>query len=83
MEYIITFYSHFGAISYKRKCAEKGIAAKLMPVPRSLSSSCGTCVCCTGDVIIPNDESNEADFDELEAVFRVETDGYSELYSRE
>lgn len=43
-EWIATFYSHFGAISFKRKCDKEGIAAKIMPVPRSLSSSCGTCV---------------------------------------
>lgn len=39
-----TFYSHFGAIRFKRLCDGLGIKASLMPVPRSLSSSCGTCV---------------------------------------
>lgn len=39
-----TFYSHFGAIRFKRLCDGFGIPASLMPVPRSLSSSCGTCV---------------------------------------
>ena len=44
MTYIATFYSHFGAIRYKRLCESCRMAAKLMPGPRDLSSSCGTCV---------------------------------------
>ena len=41
---IATFFSHFGAIRCKKRCDETGITAKMMPVPRALSSSCGTCV---------------------------------------
>ena len=43
-EYIATFYSHFGALSYCKALEKQNIVAKLMPVPRKLSSSCGTCV---------------------------------------
>lgn len=43
MIYLATFFSHFGAISFRRLCREKGIEVELMPVPRFLSSSCGTC----------------------------------------
>jgi hypothetical protein len=42
--YIATFYSHFGAMSYCKALRERDIAAKPAPVPRSVSSSCGTCV---------------------------------------
>ena len=43
MFFIATFYSHFGAIQFKRRAV--GIRnPQLMPVPRRLSSSCGTCV---------------------------------------
>lgn len=45
MKYIITFYAHIGAIRYRKLCLENGIEAKIMPVPRKLSSSCGSCVC--------------------------------------
>lgn len=41
---IATFYSHFGAIRFKKQCEKNGSKATLMPVPRYLSSSCGTCV---------------------------------------
>ncbi|MBQ6322489.1 MAG: DUF3343 domain-containing protein [Lachnospiraceae bacterium] len=44
MIYIATFYSHFGAMRCKKMCDETGIPARMMPVPRMLSSSCGTCV---------------------------------------
>ena len=43
-DFIITFYSHFGAMRYKKEAEQSGLKAQLMPVPRFLSSSCGTCV---------------------------------------
>ena len=43
-QYVATFFSHFGAIRFQRLCSELGYEAQLAPVPRSLSSSCGTCV---------------------------------------
>ena len=44
MTYIATFFSHFGAIRFKKLCQKSGWPARVMPVPRDLSSSCGTCV---------------------------------------
>ena len=44
MIYIATFFSHFGAMRCKKICDGAGIPARMMPVPRLLSSSCGTCV---------------------------------------
>ena len=42
--FIATFFSHFGAIRFNKQLKEAGIQGKLMPVPRRVSSSCGTCV---------------------------------------
>ena len=42
--YIATFFSHFGAMRFFREREASGCHAKLSPVPRALSSSCGTCV---------------------------------------
>ncbi|SNV58195.1 DUF3343 domain-containing protein [Veillonella rodentium] len=42
MKYIATFYSHFGAIRFKREAPEGVTDIELRPVPRDLSSSCGT-----------------------------------------
>ena len=41
---IATFFSHYGAMRCKKMCDKTGIIARMMPVPRMLSSSCGTCV---------------------------------------
>lgn len=44
MTYIATFSHHFGAVRFQRNLTKQGFSAKMMPVPRRLSSSCGTCV---------------------------------------
>ncbi len=41
MNYIATFFTHSGAIKYKKQFANNGIHVELRPVPRELSSSCG------------------------------------------
>ncbi|WP_461367729.1 DUF3343 domain-containing protein [Candidatus Darwinibacter acetoxidans] len=41
MEYIATFFTHTGAVKYKKYMQKLGIQAELMPVPRRLSSDCG------------------------------------------
>ncbi len=38
---VATFFSHYGAIMFRKRI---GDGAELRPVPRSLSSSCGTAV---------------------------------------
>ncbi|WP_314164637.1 putative Se/S carrier-like protein [Lachnoanaerobaculum gingivalis] len=43
-KYIVTFFSHFGAIRFERELRARGIKGIVKPVPRTLSSSCGTCV---------------------------------------
>ena len=78
-QYIATFFSHFGAIRYKKTCESKGLKARVMPVPRSLSSSCGTCVEYSGD-----EHAIDANhLDELEQVVRVTDNGYEKVYSSE
>ena len=42
--YIATLFSHFGAIRFNKDLKAAGLHGKLMPVPRRVSSSCGTCV---------------------------------------
>ena len=42
--YIATFFSHFGAMRFHKMLKQKGISGRIRPVPRDLSSSCGTCV---------------------------------------
>lgn len=78
-EYIATFYSHFGAIRFKKACESAGLTAVVMPVPRNLSSSCGTCVkfSARGETSIP--EKNE----EMEQIVLVTEKGFLQIYQAE
>ena len=73
---IATFYSHFGAIRFKRDCDREGTPAKVMPVPRNLSSSCGTCVQFEGN-------PPQAIPQEVEQIVCCEDNGYHMLYRAE
>ena len=76
MTYIITFFSHFGAVRYKQLCVESGIPCRMMPVPRDLSSSCGTCVRYEG--VCPDTPPQE-----VEQIAEVTPSGYRTLYRAE
>lgn len=43
-DYIATFHTHFSAQQSCRDLKAAGVTARMAPVPRQLSSSCGTCV---------------------------------------
>ena len=43
-EFIATFHTHLAALMSSRNLSARGARASMMPVPRKLSSSCGTCV---------------------------------------
>lgn len=42
--YVATFYTHLSAQLSSKRLRGAGYEARMMPVPRALSSSCGTCV---------------------------------------
>lgn len=73
---IATFFSHFGAIRFRQDCQNRGVPAKAMPVPRDLSSSCGTCVRFEGE---PPSRPPE----EVEQIVEVTDSGYRLLYRAE
>ena len=66
-EYIATFHTHLSALLTSRALTGLGIQARMMPVPRNLSSSCGTCVRYLADA--PNlsamDEDVEAVYEKI------------------
>lgn len=63
-ENIATFHTHLGAIKFHKLLTSRGLEAVMMPVPRKLSASCGTCVRFSADF-------EEAWSDEdLDAVYR-------------
>lgn len=42
--YLATFYTHLAALKTHRSLLKQGVEARMSPVPRKISSSCGTCV---------------------------------------
>lgn len=75
MEYIITFHTHFDALQYERFLKKAGLKGKLQPVPRALSSSCGTCVrFATEEPVGENTEFLAHDF---EKIFKAEEKTYT------
>lgn len=75
--YIATFHTHFSAQCTARAMMKSGINAKMAPVPRSLSTDCGTCV--HYEAATPLSELMHADYD---AIYAVKDGSYRELQKR-
>lgn len=78
MNYVATFYTHAAALMTNRALVRMGIPSHLGPVPRALSSSCGTCVMYTADDPL----LQEMDRD-VEGVYAASETGYTELMKNE
>ena len=77
-QYIATFFSHFGAVRFQHLCMERGWQAQLRPVPRSLSSSCGTCVVFQAAAL---EAAESLQTPELEQLVLQCGDGYEVVYT--
>ena len=78
-EYIATFHTHLSALMTSRSLTDLGVKARMMPVPRKLSSSCGTCVY----YIAPSPNLSAMDED-VEAVYeKVGEEAYTLLMTTE
>ncbi|WP_072499593.1 sulfurtransferase TusA family protein [Olsenella phocaeensis] len=74
--------SRFAAMRFRGLCQKAGWEVELMPVPRSLSSSCGTCasyVPGTEGALLPAGARE----DELELVAQAKDDGFEVLWRHE
>jgi len=71
MEFVATFHTHLSALLTCKALEKAGIRARMAPVPRQLSSSCGTCVCYAAPDLCRNclDEDTER-------VYGVQDTGY-------
>ena len=78
MNYIATFFSHFGAMRFHKLCGSAGWRSKPGPVPRDLSSSCGTCV-----RIESEDAERIPRTEESEQIAAEEAGGYRILWKAE
>ncbi|MDQ0150182.1 DUF3343 domain-containing protein [Eubacterium multiforme] len=78
--YIATFFSHFGALRFKKDCEMENLKVEIMPVPRDLSSSCGTCVKFEKENLAKKDIKHS---DEIEQIVQVTKEGYKSIYKAE
>lgn len=74
--YVATFFAHIGTIRFKKYCDGLSIEAKMQPVPRTLSSSCGTCVVFHA----PDDFEFKYESDEIEGLYKKTDDGYETVF---
>ncbi len=74
VSYVATFHNHYGALLFKKKLGEN---CSLKPVPRVLSSSCGTAAFFS--LPFSPDLINEY----LEGVFVSENGKYRRIYGEE
>lgn len=75
MQYIATFFTHFDAVRFARDLNQLGILAKARPVPRSVSSSCGTAVEFSAE-----DLPGSPLLDEVDRIFALEGTAYRLVY---
>ena len=68
---VVTFHSHYGALLYRRRY---GDGCVLRPVPRELSSSCGTAAFVSGGLHAELFDEN------TEAAYEMTVAGWRERY---
>ena len=77
-EYIATFHTHLSALMTSRNLTALNVRAQMMPVPRKLSSSCGTCVRYLSD-----DPHLNAMDEDVEGVYeKISNDDYTLLMEK-
>ncbi|MCL2248555.1 MAG: DUF3343 domain-containing protein [Oscillospiraceae bacterium] len=78
MNYLATFYTHYGAMLFHKHCKKENIRSKLAPVPRELSSSCGVCV------KFESDSPPSSEQEDMERCYVVSNENkYEPLYAPE
>ena len=70
-DYVAAFHTHLAALRTCRTLTAAGIEARMAPVPRKLSSSCGTCVRYRAEGPMPDAMDGDT-----EAVYRAEGENY-------
>lgn len=76
--YQVLFFTHTAAIKFKRKLQKINIKCELMPVPRSLSSSCGVSA-----KIEYKDSLAAIIDDQIEKIYQIQNDQFILVYTIE
>ena len=69
--FVATFHTHLSAMLTCRALTGAGLEARMAPVPRSVSSSCGTCVFFTAE-----DPCRELMDEDAERVYEQQEEQY-------
>ncbi len=80
MQYLATFHTHFDAMRFARDCKKKNIINEIKPVPRRISSSCGSCVVFEKEEAYNLDACRETN---MEAIYEVTEVDYQLLYQEQ
>lgn len=80
LTYIATFFTHFAAVNFARKLKDSAMKPIFMPVPRKLSSSCGTCVKFLLDSDIEKFSQERIQDEDLDKVYIAENEEYIPVY---
>lgn len=77
-QFVATFFSQYGAVQFSKHAKKNHVACRLAPVPRVLSSSCGTCA-------YYSSETWDTGFvmKDLETVYEATEEGYKSVYTTE
>lgn len=78
MRFLATFYTQAAALLTNRRLKQSGVKSAPGPVPRALSSSCGTCVRYEADDAM----LGKLDAD-VESVYTETDAGYNRIYHHE
>ena len=65
---VMTFHSTFHALKFEKKLKKEGLDVKLIPVPRELSSSCGSAgkfSCKDKDLVLKICETEDVEIDNV------------------
>jgi len=76
--FIATFYSQYGAVQFLTYARKNHIDCRLAPVPRVLSSSCGTCAHYLG-----SDWDTGFVMKDLDTIYKASSDGYEMVFTNE
>ena len=71
-DFVATFFTHSAALQFKRSLDRRGVTGQMAPVPRWLSSSCGTCV----RFRLAEEAISSLPTAELEMLVQIEEDGH-------
>ena len=77
-QFIATFHTQYGAVQFQKNAKKNQIPCRLAPVPRTLSSSCGTCAYYESEHWDPGFPLKD-----LEIIYKPSDNGYEVVFEGE